>query len=104
MNEGEWGPQDVHAALEWLAARPPEHREAGESEPDWEEAELAVILDALASQDAIDRLRAIDALGDWGDPRAIPALTPLEQDTDEAVRTAATDALGRIRARQDLPR
>src|SRR6266478_6955364 len=47
--------------------------------------------------------RIAEALGNIGDPRAAPALLRLARATDDTVRLAAVEALGRVRAKEAVP-
>jgi HEAT repeat protein len=55
----------------------------------------------ILDRDPWVRLAAVHALGDIGDPRAVPALIPLLG--DEEIRDLAVAALGKIRSPEALP-
>jgi DNA-directed RNA polymerase subunit M/transcription elongation factor TFIIS len=56
------------------------------------------LIGLLSSEDPDARFGAAKALGDIGDPRAIPALTKALNDPEGAVRFWAMDALGKLKA------
>jgi len=57
-----------------------------------------LIYTAVYSTGTEDRLRAIQALGKSGDPRAVRPLTDLLGDTDTEIRLSATTALGSLQS------
>jgi HEAT repeat protein len=63
-------------------------------------AAVDMIIDIL-DRDPWVRLAAVHALGDIGDPRAVPALIPLLD--DDEIRDLAVAALGKIRSPEALP-
>ena len=54
------------------------------------------LLLSLRDENPDARIRAATALGEMGEPRAVPALRGMSQDPDPAVRNAASKALRRI--------
>jgi hypothetical protein len=57
------------------------------------------LTEALTREEPADRARAAVALARLGDQRAVPTLVDLLSSPDEAVRIAAVDSLGGLRAR-----
>ena len=53
---------------------------------------------ALHASATADRLRAVESLGRTDDPRAVRPLMDLLEDTDPAIRLAATTELGRLKS------
>jgi len=59
--------------------------------------------DTLARATNRSNTRVAEALGNIGDPRAAPALLRLSRASDENLRVAAVEALGKVKAKEAIP-
>ena len=53
---------------------------------------------SVHATETAERLRAVEGLGKTGDPRAVRPLMDLLEDTDRAIRLAATKELGHLKS------
>jgi hypothetical protein len=83
------GAGDVEAVQAALSAAETELAAASAQEVAEENArerQFGTMVAALSHESWYERLRATETLGDWGDPRAIPALANLAMDVEVAIR------------------
>lgn len=80
-----------------------ESEESSQNTSDQEKTQLALFLELLKSPSAKVRERAAVALGELGDPRAVPALIETLRDENADVREHAASALRELGDRQAVP-
>jgi HEAT repeat protein len=61
------------------------------------------LIEELYNRSPLERRQAAQALGEIGDPRAVPHLIDVLQDKDPLIRRHAVEALGKIRDKRAVP-
>ncbi|MFN4180209.1 MAG: HEAT repeat domain-containing protein [Armatimonadota bacterium] len=62
-----------------------------------------LLVEAAQSKDSLQRWGAVAALGETGDPKAVPILLRALRDEDENIRAVAAASLGKLRYRRAAP-